>query len=394
MTADQGAGTVTPGQAAEELELRRGEFRLATQLGLVRTVPVGDGERRRVERAEIDRLKAAPDFPEGLRERVRAVGTGEAAALLSVTQDRFTRLTRTGHLSPVRFYLNRYRAVVWMYLAAEVTEFALSHPALLAGRLPKDVRERLDAHEDARPRNWRARRLALLLRGAGDPWARAAAIASMLHPVHLAEVVGDPYERAHLDRLRPPPQSGHAVSPAAREVTDRLALADEPDEVLWHRMSLTLALEEARADRPAPHPGENVARAPRPKPQPRAESGPRTASEPPSTLDSPAASEPQPGADPLAVPKPLPASESLPGSDPRPASDPLAASAVAVARALEAPVSPGAEESAVRLPTVSPGPELPSVSASRRTRLLDRLLRRTAEGAVRGRRRKRPVAWP
>lgn len=383
MTVDEGAGTVTPGQAAEELELRRDEFKLATQLGLVRTVPVGGGERRRVERAEIDRLRAAPDFPEGLRERVRAVGTREAAALLSVPQDRFTRLARTGHLSPVRFYLNRYRAVVWMYLAAEVTEFALSHPALLAGRLPQDVRERLDAHEDARPRNWRARRLALLLRATDDPWARAAAIASMLHPVHLAEVVGDPYERAHLDRLRPPPQSGHAVSPAAREVTERLALADEPDEVLWHRMSLTLALEEARADHPAPHPGETPARALRPKAQPRVDSGPLAGWEPRTgweTLPTLA----QPRAD----------SELLADSDPRPASTPVAASVVAAARALEMPASRGAEAAAVQLPTVFPEPEQPSRVGPRRTRLLDRLLRRTAEGATRRRRGKRPVAWP
>ncbi|MFI6417095.1 DUF6397 family protein [Streptomyces sp. NPDC050842] len=388
MTVDEGAGTVTPGQAAEELELRRDEFKLATQLGLVRTVPVGGGERRRVERVEIDRLRAAPDFPEGLRERVRAVGTREAAALLSVPQDRFTRLARTGHLSPVRFYLNRYRAVVWMYLAAEVTEFALSHPALLAGRLPQDVRERLAAHEDARPRNWRARRLALLLRATDDPWARAAAIASMLHPVHLAEVAGAPYERAHLDRLRPPPQSGHAVSPAAREVTERLAQADEPDEVLWHRMSLTLALEEARADRPAPHPGETPAHALRPKAQPRADSGPlagwepRTGWETLPTLESPAALDPRPASDPL------------PDSAPRSASTPLAASVVAVARVLEVPVSRGAEASAVLLPTVSPEPELPPRAGPRRTRLLDRLLRRTAEGATRRRRGKRPVAWP
>ncbi|MFB7358678.1 DUF6397 family protein [Streptomyces gardneri] len=350
MTVDEGTRTVTPGQAAEELELRRGEFRLATQLGLVRTVPVGEGERRRVERAEIDRLRAAPDFPEGLRERVRAVGTREAAALLSVPQDRFTRLARTGHLSPVRFYLNRYRAVVWMYLAAEVAEFALSHPALLSGRLPQDVRERLDGHEDSRPRNWRARRLALLLRATDDPWARAAAIASVLPPVHLAEVVGDPYERAHLDRLRPPPQPGHPVSPAAREVAERLALADEPDEVLWHRMSLALALEEARADCPAPHPGEAQEQA----------HVARQRSLPPPPLEPP------------------PPRASLPASDPLP-----------TARGAEAPT-------VGRLPPLPPGadPDPPSRTGSPRPRLLDRLLRRTATRAARGRRRKRPVGWP
>ncbi|MFB6839124.1 DUF6397 family protein [Streptomyces sp. NPDC056361] len=256
MTVDEGTRTVTPARAAQELELRRDEFRLAVQLGLVRTVPTGEGGRRRVERCELDRLRAAVDFPAGLRDRVRTVGTGEAADLLSITPERFTRLARTGHLSPVRFALNRYRAVVWTYLAEEVTDFGRRCPALLAGRLPLDLRERLAAHEDRRPRNWRARRVGLLLRATDDPWARAAAIASLLDPVQLAEVVDDPYERAHLDRLRPPPPSGMPVAAAAHDVAERLMRADEPDEILWHRMSLALALDEARARRSAPYPGE------------------------------------------------------------------------------------------------------------------------------------------
>ncbi|MGW2205935.1 DUF6397 family protein [Streptomyces sp. NPDC001774] len=257
-------------RAAQELELRRDEFQLAVQLGLVRTVPGGAGARggrRRVERSEIDRLRSAPDFPAGLRDRVRTVGTGEAAALLAVPQDRFTRLARTGHFSPVRFYLNRYRAVVWLYLAGELGEFALAHPGLLTGRLPKQIRERVDGGEDRRPRNWRARRLGLLLRSTEDPWARAAAIASLLGPGQLSEVVDDPYERAHLDRLRPEPPSGRPESAVARDLVDRLTVADDPDEILWHRMSLALALGEARADRPAPRPDTAPAPdAPTPRP--------------------------------------------------------------------------------------------------------------------------------
>ncbi|MGW8365076.1 DUF6397 family protein [Streptomyces wedmorensis] len=256
MTVDEGTRTVTPARAAQELELRRDEFRLAVQLGLVRTVPTGEGGRRRVERCELDRLSGAPDFPTGLRDRVRTVGTGEAAALLSITPERFTRLARTGHLSPVRFTLNRYRAVVWTYLAAEASDFGRRCPALLAGRLPLDLRERLAAHEDRRPRNWRARRLGLLLRATDDPWARAAAIASLLDPVQVAEVVDDPYERAHLDRLRPPPPAGMPVAAAAHDVAERLTRADEPDEILWHRMSLALALDEARSRQSAPYPGD------------------------------------------------------------------------------------------------------------------------------------------
>ncbi|MGW6536329.1 DUF6397 family protein [Streptomyces sp. NPDC055011] len=269
--------TVTPARAAQELELRREEFRLAVRMGLIRTVPLhpphpapdpgappardrGSGrdrapERRPVERVELDRLKAAPDFPDGLRERVRTIGAGEAAGLLSITHERFTRLARTGHLSPVRFYLNRYRSVIWLYVAAEVTALGAAYPALLTGRLPVEVRERAAA-DDLRARNWRTRNLGLLLRATDDPWVRAAAIASLLDPVQLAEVVDDPYERNHLDLLRPAPPPGFPVTGASRDVADRLVRADDPDEILWHRMSLALALDEARAVCQAPHPGD------------------------------------------------------------------------------------------------------------------------------------------
>lgn len=248
------AHTVAYGRAAQRLELKRKEFDLAVQLGHVRTVPGVNGGRRRVAEEEIERLRAAPDFPAGLRERVQTVGTASAAELASITGDRFTKLARTGHFTPVAFYLNRYRAVVWLYVASEVREFADRHPELLAGRLPAAVRAKLDAGEDTRPRNWRARRLGLLLRQAEDPWTAAAAIASLLTPVQVAEVVGDPYERAHLDLLRPEPPYAPPESLAARDLMDRLLLADDPDEILWHRMSLSLALDEARALRPAPRP--------------------------------------------------------------------------------------------------------------------------------------------
>ncbi|GGY70660.1 hypothetical protein GCM10010363_59850 [Streptomyces omiyaensis] len=302
MTVDDRAGTtgaartapsgpaVAPARAAEELGLRREDFRLAVLMGLIRTVPVpapvADAdredvlrgplrirdrsgrarapERRPVERAELERLKAAPDFPAGLRDRVRTVGAGEAAELLSVTHGRFTRLARTGHLSPVRFSVNRYRSVIWRYVAAEVTAFGADRPDLLTGRLPAELRERADT-ADLRARNWRTRHLGLLLRAEDDPWIRAAAIASLLDPVQLAEVVDDPYERLHLDRLRPAPPPGLPLAGAARELADRLVRADDPDEVLWHRVSLALALDEAREAGSAPYPGERArARTPEP----------------------------------------------------------------------------------------------------------------------------------
>ncbi|MFJ3903623.1 DUF6397 family protein [Streptomyces sp. NPDC090025] len=281
---------VVPARAARELRLRREEFRLAVELGLVRTVPApgpapdsapepapdpgagsapgpdpgagpgpGASVRRRVLRSEIDRLRAAPDFPDGLRERVRAVGTREGAEILGVTGHRFTRLARTGHFTPVRCYVNRYRAVVWLYPAAELAEFALNNPRLLSGRLPLDVRIKADdPRVDFRARNWRARRLGLLLRATRDPWARAAAIASVLDGVQVAEIVDDPQERSRLDELRPGPPSWWPTAAAARETAERLLLADDPDELLWHRLSLGIALTEARARRTRP-PGANGA---------------------------------------------------------------------------------------------------------------------------------------
>ncbi|MFC8918713.1 DUF6397 family protein [Streptomyces sp. NPDC057116] len=262
------AHTVAHGRAAQRLELKRKEFDLAVQLGHVRTVPGVEGGRRRVAEEEIARLRAAPDFPTGLRERVRTVGTASAAELASITGDRFTKLARTGHISPVSFYLNRYRAVVWLYVAGEVREFAERHPELLTGRLPAPVRARLAEGEDVRARNWRSRRLGVLLRQAEDPWTAAAAIASLLAPVTVAEVVGDPHERAYLDRLRPDPPYARPESLAARDITDRLQLADDPDEILWHRMSLSLALDEARVLRPAPRPDGSGDRPPVPKLRP------------------------------------------------------------------------------------------------------------------------------
>ncbi|WP_432061183.1 DUF6397 family protein [Streptomyces sp. S1] len=390
---------MTPARAAQELELKRDEFRLAVQLGLVRTVPVGEGGRRRVEQGELDRLRAAPDFPAGLRDRVRAVGTGEAAALLGITLERFTRLVRTGHLSPVRFSLNRYRAVVWTYLAEEVADFGRTCPALLTGRLPLDLRERLAAGEDLRPRNWRARRLALLLRATDDPWARASAIASLLDPLQVAEVVDDPYERAHLDRLRPPPPQGMPVPVAARELAERLTRADDPDEILWHRLSLALALDEARAACPAPYPGETAGTTSAVRVARRVDAVPSVRPAPaPSVL----AGAPDPWAVPVTVrggPRALSA-RSLPTAPPFPTTPSLpAGSPVVPAPQGAAPVPPPAAAAPAGRPAVvtdrpASGPVFRSASRPARTRFLDRFRRGRASSEVRARRRKRPVSWP
>ncbi|MFD6550247.1 DUF6397 family protein [Streptomyces sp. NPDC058398] len=262
------SATLSLSRAARELELRRGEFDLALHLGCVRSVPDEGGGGRRITRAEIDRVRAEAGFPEALRERVKAVGTTEGAALVGVTNARFTRLARLGLVVPVKFYLNRYRMVVWLYLAEELRQFATDeHNApLLRGRTPEVLRDQLREGLDLRPRNWRGRHLGFLLRRTEDPWARAAAVASLLDPVHVAEIVKDPYERAHLNRLRPAPVSQAAPDSPGALIAERITTADHPDEIGWLRADLGQSVLDAREDRPAPRPTPAPSTVPAPGP--------------------------------------------------------------------------------------------------------------------------------
>ncbi|MFJ2832482.1 DUF6397 family protein [Streptomyces sp. NPDC087263] len=253
-------------RAARELELRRGEFELAVHLGCVRTLP-DEGGGRRVSRTEIDRVRSEDGYPEALRDRVKAVGTAEGAALMEVTTARFTRLARLGLVVPVKVYLNRYRAVVWLYLAEELRQFAAdkNNVRLLSGRTPEGLRDQLDEGLDLRPRNWRGRHMGFLLRQSEDPWERAAIVASLLDPVDVAEIVRDPYERAYVNRLRPERAlHGTPDSPAA-QTASRIMTAGDPDEISWLRADLGQLLAEARDLRPAPRP---VPRASQPTPPP------------------------------------------------------------------------------------------------------------------------------
>lgn len=250
-------------RAARELCLKRGEFELAAQLGHIRTTSGATPGRRQVTRREIDRLRAVEGFPDTLRERVRTVGTAEGAALMPVSPGRFARLARAGFITPVRFYLNRYRAVVWLYLADELRAFADREPELLTGRFPRTLCAGLDAGDDLRPRNWRGRRIGHLLHESDGPWERAAVVSCVLDPAQLAELARDPYERAYLNRLRPDLARGYPESEAAQATVRRLVTADHPDEIRWHRASLHTLLAEARRTHPAPRPGTRPA--PRPE---------------------------------------------------------------------------------------------------------------------------------
>ncbi|MFD5800562.1 DUF6397 family protein [Streptomyces sp. NPDC127020] len=255
---------LAPGRAARVLGLKRSEFDLAVHLGRIRTVPDDAGGGGRVTRDEIERIRVAEGFPETLRAGVRTLGTTEGAALMDVTKVRFTRLARLGLLVPVKFYVNRYRAVVWLYLADELRQFAADerNVPLLKGRTPEGLRGQLGEGLDLRPRNWRGRHLGFLLRQADDPWARAAAVASLLDAAEAADVVRDPYERSYLGRFHPVrPAHGSPGSPAA-QLAEEIMTAADPDEIDWLRADLADAVAAAREQRPAPGPALRTAPVP------------------------------------------------------------------------------------------------------------------------------------
>ncbi|MFI5763460.1 DUF6397 family protein [Streptomyces sp. NPDC051563] len=241
------AGLLGGGPAARELGLSRSELARAVQLGIVRAGPQGPAGAARYTRTEIDRVRSAEGSPDALRVRVATVaGTGAAAAVLGVGPSRFTRLARCGHLPPVGYRINRYRVVVWLYLTAELRDFAAREPGMLRGSAPPPDRELVAAGADLRPRTWRERHVGLLLRRTADPWERAAVLASVLPEDDVRTIVPDEAERILLRALAPPPPYGHPQVPAAAEVAARLLRAVTPDEIGWYRTSLDFALTGAR----------------------------------------------------------------------------------------------------------------------------------------------------
>ncbi|MET9322244.1 DUF6397 family protein [Streptomyces sp. NPDC003038] len=247
------AGVLVGGvQAAGELGLSRSEFARAVQLGIVRAGPSAPGGAARYTRAELERVRSVEGrpgaaWPDALRERVETAAGAEAGAeVLGTGPSRFTRLARCGHVTPVGYRINRYRAVVWLYLAAELREFAAREPGILRGTAPPADRELLVAGTDLRPRKWRGRHVGLLLGRSADPWERAAVLAAVLPEEDVREVVPDPAERIVLAALAPPPPYGHPQVPAAAAVALRLLRAELPEEVHWYRTSLEFALTGAR----------------------------------------------------------------------------------------------------------------------------------------------------
>lgn len=241
------AQAVQAARAAEELGLSRAEFARAVQLGLVRGEPAVRGGGVRYAQAELDRVTQGEGFPQALRARIETVAGAEAAGgVLGISPGRFTRLARCGHFVPVGYRINRYRAVVWLYLTEELREFAAREPGMLRGSAPAADRELIEAKADMRARAWRGRHVGLLLRRTADPWERAAVLASVLPEEEVREAVPDPEERTVLAAFTPPPPYGHPQAPDAAAVASGLLRAGPPDEVHWYRTSLEFVLAGAR----------------------------------------------------------------------------------------------------------------------------------------------------
>ncbi|MBY8884551.1 DUF6397 family protein [Streptomyces sp. PTM05] len=244
-----------PPAARSELRLDAKEFGLAVELGEVRTVAVGASapRRRMVPRHEVDRLIAERGFPDALRERLHLVGAVTGAELLGITRTRFACLARAGCFRPARWYVNRYRATVWLYPASDVLGFAGEHEDWLAGRLPKAVREKTRDGVDLRAQGWRARRVEQLVGAAADAWDEAAAWAALLTADDRAGLIADADEHRVLAALVPSLSSVRPGGPPGPAVETAAPLvADDPDEIAFARLSLAHALERARAHGPAP----------------------------------------------------------------------------------------------------------------------------------------------
>ncbi|CCB73605.1 DUF6397 family protein [Streptantibioticus cattleyicolor] len=245
-----GAAVLSQTLARAALGLERPAFELAVQLGHISTVP-GPGGRRMVSHAEIARLGSEEGFPETLLERIQLVGTFSGAEMIEVSRDRFVKLARLGCFRPAQWYLNRYRAVVWLYPAEEVREFARTGISWLTGRLPEEARARLEAGEDRRAEGWRARRTERMVADATDAWHEAAAWCALLGPEETADLVTDPVEHAYLCGLHP----SRAPSPTASLAAEPPAVspfAEAPEEIDTARAALGFALHRARLTRPAP----------------------------------------------------------------------------------------------------------------------------------------------
>lgn len=228
---------VTLEAACRELGLRRDEFTLGIEHGVIRTC--WSGGELCVRAGEVARWRASPGE---LAELTRLVHATEAAGLAGISRHRFDQLASAGAIRPVRSYTNRYHAEVWQYSAADARQLPERRPELLGARLPRPYLAELASGVDRRAEGHRSRLRAQALLMLRDPWTKAAAWSywlrcaqptadrgqlSQAEAVHLArraaeerltEVLGshaNPVTRSrHLDLMGAGPFHPGAIRPA------------------------------------------------------------------------------------------------------------------------------------------------------------------------------------
>ncbi|MHA5052473.1 DUF6397 family protein [Streptomyces sp. SD15] len=232
---------VTLEAARRELGLRRDEFTLGIEHGVIRTCWSGDELCVRAD--EVARWRADPGE---LAELTRLVHATEAAGLAGISRHRFDQLARAGAIRPVRSYTNRYHAEVWQYSAADARQLPGRRPELLGARLPGPYLAELASGADRRAEGHRSRLRAQALLMLRDPWTKAAAWSYWLRS---AQPTAD---RGQLSQTE-------AVHLARRAAEERLAevLGSHANPVTIEEQEgaageFTAALRRARRSRPAP----------------------------------------------------------------------------------------------------------------------------------------------
>lgn len=227
--------------ARRELGLRRDEFTLGIEHGVIRTC--WSGGELFVRAGEVTRWRANPGE---LAELTRLVHATEAAELAGISRHRFDQLARAGAIRPVRSYTNRYHVEVWKYSAADARQLPERCPELLGARLPGSLLAELASGADRRAECYRSRLRAQALLTLRDPWTKAAAwsywLGSAQPPVTRGQL--SQAEAVHLARRAAEERLTDVLGPHGSPVTmEEQAEADR---------EFTAALRRARRSCPAP----------------------------------------------------------------------------------------------------------------------------------------------
>ncbi|WP_371578288.1 DUF6397 family protein [Streptomyces sp. NBC_01314] len=227
--------------ARRELGLRRDEFTLGLEHGVIRTCWSGD--ELCVRAGEVARWRAKLGE---LAELTRLVHATEAAGLAGISRHRFDQLARAGAIRPVRSYINRYHAEVWQYSAADTRHLPERRPELLGARLPGPFLAELASGADRRAEGYRMRLRTQALLMLRDPWTKAAAWS------HWLGSAQSPTDRGQLSQAEAVHLARRAAEERLTNVLGSHANPVTPEEQAEAAREFTAALRRARRSRPAP----------------------------------------------------------------------------------------------------------------------------------------------